>query len=96
MTPPMVERVARALFLKWDARAGSSLGAYEDVDETAKDYWRDQARAAIEAMREPTMQQEIEGKAALIFGRRVHGNDVCPSPNAVYVAMIDAAINEGK
>lgn len=64
----MVERVARAIAIAhgdaWDAvpddkqhwtrERGKFGGRFRDVNENFKDCYRDEARAAIEAMRKPT------------------------------------------
>lgn len=64
----MIEQVARAIAMahgdKWDdvpddkanwvENRGQFGGRFRDVNENFKDCYRDEARAAIEAMREPT------------------------------------------
>lgn len=70
--PGMVERVARAIAnahgdawddvpdnkAEWTERRGEFGNRFRGVDENFKDDYRDEARAAIEAMREPSSEQE--------------------------------------
>lgn len=76
----MVERVAKAL------HAGSDSPTEWFDYETDREYWRDQARAAIAAMREPT---EAMCAAAEATGDHWYFDDS-------WAAMIDAALKEGK
>lgn len=71
----MVERVAKSLYVQ-------SGMTYSD-----KKYWDDMARAAIEAMREPTNEmKEIEG---VHWG---YGCHVCGGLQEGWYAMIDEAL----
>jgi hypothetical protein len=82
----MIERVARALFaVEWDSKSSDPWeGAYADEREA----WLQSARAAIEAMRDPTdamkdagdlpTYQWVDDVASNVWGR-----------------MIDAALSEG-
>lgn len=70
----MVERVARAMF---EADRG---GSWDDVRENSKAMWRSFARAAIEAMREPT-------EAMINVGWRSMNDERLP-----WEVMIDAAL----
>ena len=96
MTPPseMVERVARAI---WDARE-SSFPARLRVrfeDRLTSEVF-DMARAAIEAMREPTEAMMVAGgkvdvgHAWCAAGERI----VDDSAGDVYRGMIDAALKD--
>jgi hypothetical protein len=67
----MVERVAKAIM------------AAENPDSA--DQYSEMARAAIEAMREPTKDMAIMGHSELIEGGDIH---------SVWDAMIDEAIQE--
>lgn len=96
----MVERVARAIWLKstmkgWDDGSGEEKRMCQHCGllRSAKEF-EPEARAAIEAMREPTREMLDGARDWSIkrYGRGV-GNDAA---SACYGAMIDAAINEGK
>lgn len=86
----MVERVARALFIRdWEPQF-----AYEArhdpadrwPDRADSDYYRNLARTAIEAMRTPTT-------AMLDAGEYTSPNIVSPSfARELFTAMIDAAL----
>ena len=89
MTDSMVERVARALFEKQQPHhAGAHVqwnNENEDWCEEDRDGFRDLARAAIAAMREPTEGMLAAGLAELLgYGE---ARDVWP-------AMIDAALKD--
>lgn len=75
----MVERVARAI-----ARAEPLCLPWDEISEIQKTLFRTAARAAIEAMREPT--------EAMVDATFVFANEPAA---AVYNAMIDAALSEG-
>lgn len=81
----MIERVARALAFKHD-QANINKGAVlaYNAGSIATDYWNGQAKAAIEAMREPTEQMIKAGMAVKVFG----------NTNETYKSMIDAALKE--
>jgi hypothetical protein len=81
----MVDRVAEAL---WVANSKDRFGKWGGLEGQWKDKWRADARAAIEAMREPTYDMRF-------------GDDVKEWPEdaaACWKAMIDAALasEEGK
>lgn len=95
----MVERVARAIFEAWAAEE-SAASTWGDVCQRAKDgyphaqKWHrmaiSEARAAIEAMREPTAEMEAAGM-------KVDDELLVPPPGfyvakPIYQAMIDAAL----
>jgi hypothetical protein len=84
----MVERVARALCEQSYAKSDEKLPWYwhsETSDE--RDEWRAMARAAIEAMREPTDRMCNSGAAKW-------DDDWCTETNALnmWQAMIDEAL----
>lgn len=88
----MIERVAQAIDpLPWTdlARDHWRKGGVEEGKEAA----RAKARAAIEAMREPT---EAMVKAGTIGWDPMDGSGVRPvfDPTKPYEAMIDAALND--
>ena len=88
MTDSMIERVARAICR---ANCTPDMSA-EDIDcqeENAWDMWVPEARAAIEAMREPTEEMLYCGDAQISDWDRTH-EDV----RAAWHAMIDAALKE--
>lgn len=93
----MVERVARAIlkarFFDREPAAYNSLGEfYRTLDPEHIHEARDEARAAIEAMREPT-------KAMTAVHNDMAGNELSWDADAecaavVYRAMIDAALKD--
>lgn len=99
MTESMVERVAKAM---WEKRREISRLDYEiELDEwgdgtvPAGCGVLDEARAAIEAMREPTEQMRDHGKGEHHHwdGRLAYRADIAVS---IFNSMIDAALEEGK
>ncbi|WP_421445450.1 hypothetical protein [Agrobacterium tumefaciens] len=81
----MIERVARALWSKAkDEPTRRSVG-FSFENDPLRLWWIDQARAAIEAMREPTDRMKMEFE-----GWNCSANDM----EAGYQAAIDAALKE--
>lgn len=83
----IVERVAKAVFLH-----ERSDGEWNAMNETGRGYYRDLARIAIAAMREPTeaMRAAVEGDQQIQCGL-----DDCNKHGIPYDAwelMIDAAL----
>lgn len=97
----MIERVARAAFAQTEKRgrlAGYS-GApmtWDTESEALHDDWRAVARAAIEAMREPTEAMCKAGNALTLVSGTMSGcwSDHHPEPEYAWGAMIDAALKE--
>ncbi len=89
----MVEKVARALAnYGWDTRSGKL--AEHNSAEFVEANWRayeDQARAAIEAMLEPTPEM-----ISAVWPDGASGHDVADLPTNVWDAMITAALAEQK
>ena len=83
----MVERVAKALI----ERIGSPW-EWDEMDPMVQRLWLGHARAAIEAMREPTGEMSHVGEIARIsapaLGPRSH------RANTTFKAMIDEALKE--
>jgi hypothetical protein len=77
----LIERVAKAIY---EDRNGAGCMPWGRRDEAHKEPYRSDARAAIEAMREPT---EEMGKAGADHVRNVSGG-----MSGIYRAMIDAAL----
>lgn len=81
----MIERVARALCeaegMEWGAQASAMTSGSGGDNE--QEYYLTQARAAIEAMREPTEAMQDAGES--------HCNDY-GTPSGCFRAMIDAAL----
>jgi ATP-dependent RNA circularization protein (DNA/RNA ligase family) len=73
----MIERVARAIYAKWDERTSGDA-----VEEIATEL----ARAAVEAMREPTKWMIDAGG----------GNNSVFDAKCVFEAMINAALKESE
>lgn len=84
----MVERVAQAIAL-WD---GTEWGGFLGSRECSRNRYRDMARAAIEAMRDPTLEMQ----AAVAFDHDIQcGLDDCNKhdiPDKAWRIMIDAAL----
>jgi hypothetical protein len=74
----MVERVARAIAATMGTPAGAPV-VWEHLPSSVRDYCREQARAAIAAMREPSEAM-----------KRAHPD--ADTKEACYRAMIDAAL----
>ena len=84
-----LEEVARALFAEEQRLNGTSLewGDYPDIQITAMNY----ARAAIEALREPSAAMTVKHWTTLEYSGDAH--ETC---HAVWREMIDAILSEGK
>lgn len=92
MVESMVERVARAICDgRWDAEHFNETANGEEPEEQ-REYWRGIARAAIEAMREPTDAMVEAGFDA--GDDTVQGYSENADPQDTWQSMIDAAINE--
>lgn len=84
----MVERVARAC---WQTQ---TIRPWEDAHEDEREEMIGYARAAIEAMREPTDAMLVAGAKA---GDAVQNGELWPEASSVglvFFNMIDAALNE--
>lgn len=92
MSGSMVERVAMRI------HAADSNAESRPLNDDDREYYRVMARAAIEAMREPTEEQlEAASKAPSDgytgdFGHWIVG----PNFPAIWQAMIDSALAEGE
>ena len=91
-TPDMVERVARAIY----ASDGEENGPWNIGTEHARKCYRENARAAIEAMREPTHAMVDEavrvaqsGGMSIFYGLVKQGPDAF---KALWQHQIDAAL----
>jgi hypothetical protein len=84
----MVERVALAIYV---AEIGGPEGWNHPRVEAGKERWFAKARAAIEAMREPTETMVNEGADELRAGDRSRS-----TPPHVWRAMIDGALHSEK
>lgn len=89
----MIERVAEAL---WSADAerchSKRREPWSDVSESVKDDWRFNARAAIQAMREPTDEMVSSGQSA---GQSVQPTYLtAESTIERWQAMVDTALSE--
>lgn len=78
----MIERVARALWSKAKEEPIRRSVGVSFENDPLKLWWIDQARAAIEAMREPTMAMHQAGL------------ETTGMPSNTYRDMIDAALRE--
>jgi hypothetical protein len=96
----MVERVARAIYDEgmresaFNDLMGNFTG-YDEENPTAKEIYRQIARAAIEAMREPTDVMRRDGWHELRKHNDIQtrlGNSLVGVETPTYQAMIDAAL----
>lgn len=88
----MVERVARALCRTECEPAGCGYSVWDDSLSVAdREKYRELARAAIEAMREPTDIMAMHGGAVMGDGIGEVTNDDCAS---IFTAMIDASLSD--
>lgn len=83
----MIERVAKVIFSH-----GPKASAWEDVPQQVHELYRDKARAAINAMRYPTMTMI---RAASAFPDSDGALYALPGRMLDWQAMIDAALNDG-
>jgi len=100
-----VERVARAMWERESIRATGRkrLIAWEDEGDDTHSTWMDRARAAIEALREPTMEMVEVGYTEINNNIESWNYDSDSgyavediAPTATWRAMIDAALGEPK
>lgn len=84
----MVERIARAI---WSKDELMELDGESWDDCPMKDMLREQARAAIEAMRECTKAMEAAGETKI--GRGPMSALVLSDPAEIWQAMLDAALD---
>jgi hypothetical protein len=110
----IIERVARAIAIAhgdawddvpddkshWTENRGQFGGRFRDVNENFKDCYRDEARAAVEAMR-PILAISPEVMAAkdVIDRPLLNASMVSLTPELMrdaLVAFIDAALSEGE
>lgn len=86
MSESMIERVARAIYDSEGNQTKDPGGSWRPSrleDDENKELYFDYARAAIEAMREPTEQMREDG--------HIYAGEDC---GPCFTAMIDAALNE--
>lgn len=87
----MIERVARAMCLEGSADETVFLGVYMKRWEAKKD----EARAAIEAMREPTESMVSAAENGDDPGSSIYGDPFVAMPHdEAWKTMIDAALKE--
>lgn len=86
----MVEKVARAMAARDSGPEGSSL--FKTHWGEFGDGYKESARTAIEAMREPTEQMVLPGFDALMELDARTGEDY--GIESIWRAMIDAALSE--
>ena len=96
----MVERVAESLFVQHYFPAPA---LWDGEPEQRKQFYRDMARAAIKAMREPTEAMIVAGTLADWVGEAesreglsIMPNDDYGTPIGIWPEMIDAALGEQK
>lgn len=97
-TSEIVERVARRLYAKdWEAQTGNLRdGHFPYEDDDVQEYWRNQAREAITAMREPTgAMLKATGTCSVGYEASVDGYLDDWDAEGVWHAMIDAALKAG-
>lgn len=91
----MVERIARVLCERSgknpdNTDGGSGFGGASRVGEPAWEAWADDARAVIEAMREPTEAMEAAGDAC----DEPSELGTCADASTHWAAMIAAALKD--
>jgi len=96
MSDSMVERVARALAWHGLTQHGTIVCRWpDDWSQVDADRYRIQARAAIEAMTEPTPWMIVGGNSQLpVRGEHLVWTD--ERTTRLYTAMITAALEEKK
>lgn len=82
----MIERVARAIYAEFAEEDG-----YPAMSPAGKARWDAQARAAIEAMREPSEMMQREGLKVRL--RHLDG-EPSAGTDEIWTAMITAALSE--
>ena len=80
----MVERIARAI--------DAALGEEADWMDIDPEFMNKVARAALEAMREPTEAMVYEGYVRSAFAPECRVSSIQFDPKPVWIAMIDAAL----
>lgn len=97
MSDSLIERVARAMHAKWfEIRPGDfGQAAWEEMPESWRHETMEFARAAIEAMREPT-EAMLNAKYGPENYERVSGWLDSLDAETVWQAMIDVALEEQK
>jgi hypothetical protein len=89
----MIERIARVLCDgNWDA-ASFKETASGDEPEEQREYWREKARAAIEAMREPTEEMLTAGSPYCVDSLAPDYKSGREDAGHCFRAMIDAALS---
>lgn len=92
MTDSMIERVAAAL-LRHLVGGGDEI--WQSLPEKSRDYYRLQARTAIEAMRQPTAEMLDNGCSDFPNAATPYRSDeYLPAAKQIYEAMIDAALEK--
>lgn len=87
----MVERVAKAIFDR-----GSVLQKpWEEADDGHREFYRSLARAAIEAMREPTEAMVDVVAPSLFLPGVTTPKSERRTASSIFTGMIDAALKEG-
>jgi len=85
-----IERVAKAMYERMEGQRSNIVAKWEDMHLPVRMHFMDGARAAIEAMREPT-------KEMLALHKKMAGNELCWDADEETVArtwgaLIDAAL----
>ncbi|MEJ7933540.1 hypothetical protein WG907_05330 [Sphingobium sp. AN558] len=104
----MIEKMARAInplpYQSWESMYHFCIGQ-GDNEETAREYadkthgpeilrTKEQATAALNAMREPTPEMAQAMKAVFLYGGHNPYSDISVSLAAAFISAIDAAIQE--
>lgn len=89
MENEMVERAAKAIY---ERRNGSGCRAWASLPDAHRGPYRTDARAAMEAIREPSGPMVTSGSNAEIATWNGKGNTFADDPTPVWTAMIDAAL----
>lgn len=90
----MVDRVARAIYAVGEDDSGCDHGPFEDIPDGARQFCFRMARAAIEAMREPTAHMTHSVRPALdedwYYGDKLGWDQI----GVCWREMIDAALGK--
>jgi len=80
-----IERVAKAMYERMEGQRSNIVAKWEDMHLPVRMHFMDGARAAIEAMREPTREM-------LVAGAKGSGEDSETVALGAWEAMIEVAI----
>lgn len=86
----MIEKVARAIY-RCDPIPNAPFDVLVEIDKT---YYLGRARAAIEAMRDPSLKMQTAGGNVHVGNDEMDAHDFQDQASEIWRAMIDAALKE--